>query len=85
MNGCLKAFIELATKGSFLFSFCENCAELLERVLILLTLIMIVVQCTAVVYLLEWSVGEGVDFKLNQQQGALEFLSWCTPCCVAGP
>ena len=40
---------------------------------------MIVVQC-AVVYLLERSVhtdhrtGEGVDFKLNQQQGALELV-----------
>ena len=95
-------FYRACSERQLPFSFCENCDELLERALILLNLIMIVVQCAAIVYFLEWSVhtehrvGERVDFKLNQQQGALELvhsgqqgaldsLSWCTLCCVVGP
>ena len=68
------------------FSFCEILGESLERSLILLKLIMIIAQCTTVVYLLEWSVhtehrtGEGVDFKLNQQQGALELVHFVLCC-----
>ena len=56
------------------FPFCENWGESLEKTLILLNLIMIVVQCTAVMYnKLEWSVhterGWGSGFQIKSAAG----------------